>query len=256
LLVLQAFLGTMAVMSISIAAVVAERKRDEAALAHLASIVEFSDDAIVSTTLQGLVTSWNGGAERLYGYTAAEALGRPISAIVPPDRPNELLRVLARLERGEHIQPYETARVRKDGTRVQVSVTVSPLRGPSGSIIGASAIGRDVTEKKRMDAALREAEMLRSVASLAVAAAHEINNPLTVVWGELQLLAREAGARWSGRVASMLEALERIREVVLRMNQITRLVPAERQRHLPDMLDLGKSSGRTEPDAADPDRAP
>ncbi|MGH7302996.1 MAG: MASE1 domain-containing protein [Candidatus Rokuibacteriota bacterium] len=256
LLVLQAFLGTMAVMSISIAAVVAERKRDEAALAHLASIVQFSDDAIVSTTLQGLVTSWNGGAERLYGYTAAEALGRPISAIVPPDRPNELLRVLARLERGEHIQPYETARVRKDGTRVQVSVTVSPLRGPSGSIIGASAIGRDVTEKKRMDAALREAEMLRSVASLAVAAAHEINNPLTVVWGELQLLAREAGARWSGRVASMLEALERIREVVLRMNQITRLVPAERQRHLPDMLDLGKSSGRTEPDAADPDRAP
>ncbi len=256
LLLLQAFLGTMAVMSIMIAAVVAERKRDEAALAHLASIVEFSDDAIVGKTLEGVVTSWNAGAERLFGYSAAEAVGRPISIIIPPDHPNELLRILARLKRGEHIQPYETTRIRKDGTRVQVSVTVSPLRSSSGTIIGASAIGRDVTEKKRADAALREAATLRSVASLAVAAAHEINNPLTVVSGELQLLAREAGARWSGRVTAMLEALERIREVVLRMNQITRLEPAERQRHLPEMLDLEKSSGRPEPPDENPDRAP
>jgi PAS domain S-box-containing protein len=246
LLLLQAFLGTMAVMSIMIAAVVAERKRDEAALAHMASIVEFSDDAIVSKTLDGVITSWNAGAERLYGYTAAEALGRSISFVIPPDRPNELLRILARLKRGEHIQPYETARIRKDGTRVQVSVTVSPLRSASGGIIGASAIGRDVTEKKQAEAALREAETLRSVASLAVAAAHEINNPLTVVSGELQLLAREAGAVSGVRIAAMLEALERIREVVLRMNQITRLVPAEGQRNLPEMLDLGRSSGHAE----------
>jgi PAS domain S-box-containing protein len=255
LLLLQAFLGTMAVMSILIAAVVEERKRDEAALALLASIVEFSDDAIVSKTLEGVVTSWNAGAERLYGYSAAEAVGRPISIIIPPDHPNELLRVLARLKQGEHVQPYETARMRKDGTRVQVSITVSPLRNSSGRIIGASAIGRDITEKKRAEAALREAETLRSVASLAVAAAHEINNPLTVVWGELQLLAREVGARWASRIAPMLEALERIREVVVRMNQITRLVPAERQRHLPEMLDLGKSSGRAEPPDDDPERA-
>jgi len=251
LLLLQAFLGTMAVMSILIAAVVAERKGDEAAVAHLASIVEFSDDAIVSKTLDGVVTSWNSGAERLYGYS----VGRPISIIIPPDRPNELLRVLARVRRGEHIQPYEATRIRKDGSRVQVSVTVSPLRSSSGIIIGASAIGRDVTEKKRADAALREAATLRSVASLAVAAAHEINNPLTVVSGELQLLAREAGARWGGRIASILEALERIQEVVMRMNQITRLEPAERQRHLPEMLDLEKSSGGPEPPADDPERA-
>ena len=219
--------------------------------------MEFSDDAIVSKTLEGVVTSWNAGAERLYGYSAAEAVGRPISIIIPPDHPNELLRVLARLKRGEHIQPYETARIRKDGTRVQVSVTVSPLRSASGTIIGASAIGRDVTEKRRAEAAPREAAMLRSVASLAVAAAHEINNPLTVVSGELQLLAREAGARWRARIASMLETLERIREVVARMNQITRLEPAERQRHLPEMLDLGKSSGRAEESGeGDSDQAP
>jgi len=254
LLLLQAFLGTMAVMTILIAAVVAERKRDEAALAHLASIVEFSDDAIISKTLDGVVTTWNDGAERLFGYSASEAIGRPISIIIPPDHPNELLRILARLKRGEHIQPYETARIRKDGTRVQVSVTVSPLRSSSGSIIGASAIGRDITEKKRADAALREAAMLRSVTSLAVAAAHEINNPLTVVWGELQLLARDVGTSWSGRIASMIEALERIRAVVLRMNQITRLEPAERQRYLPEMLDLEKSSERPESPDDDPDR--
>jgi len=138
LLLLQVFLGTMAVMSILIAAVVAERKRDEAALAHLASIVECSDDAIVSKTLDGVITSWNAGAERLYGFGAAEAVGRSISITIPPDHPNELLRILARLKRGEHIQPYETARIRKDGTRVQVSLTVSPLRGQSGRIIGAS----------------------------------------------------------------------------------------------------------------------
>jgi two-component system, sporulation sensor kinase E len=159
------------------------------------------------------------------------------------------------LKRGEHIQPYETARIRKDGTRVQVSVTVSPLRSSSGDIIGASAIGRDVTEKKQAEATLREAEKLRLVASLAVAAAHEINNPLTVVWGELQLLAREAGSGPGMRIAAMLESLERIREVVLRMNQITRLVPAEAQRNLPEMLDLGRSSGRGDPADGDPDRA-
>src|SRR5437870_395755 len=158
LLLLQAFLGTMAVMSILIAAVVAERKGDEAAVAHLASIVEFSDDAIVSKTLDGVVTSWNSGAERLYGYSATEAVGRPISIIIPPDRPNELLRVLARVRRG-------------------------------------------------------------------------------------------------GRIASILEPLERIQEVVMRMNQITRLEPAERQRHLPEMLDLEKSSGSPEPPADDPERA-
>ncbi len=243
LLLLQAFLGTMAVMSLLIAAVVAERKRDEAALARLASIVESSDDAITSKTLGGVVTSWNAGAERLYGYSAGEAVGRPISIIIPPDRPNEMLRVLARLQRGEHIEPFETVRRRKDATLVEVSVTVSPIRSLSGKVIGASTIARDITEEKRADAALREATALQSVTSLALAAAHEINNPLTVVWGEIQLLAREAGARWESRIAAMLEALERIRDVVARMNQINRLEQAEQLKSLPQMLDLDKSSG-------------
>jgi signal transduction histidine kinase len=153
---------------------------------------------------------------------------------------------MARLKRGEHVEPYETVRRRKDGTLVEVSITVSPIRS-SGRIIGASAIGRDITEEKRAEAAFREATALRSVASLALAAAHEINNPLTVVWGEVQLLAREAGARWEGRIASMLEGLERIRDVVARLNQINRLERSEQQQYLPEMLDLTKSSDRPEP---------
>jgi PAS domain S-box-containing protein len=244
LLLLQGFLGTMAVMSLLIGAVVAERRRDEATLARLASIVESSDDAIVSKTLEGVITSWNGGAERLYGYTAAEAVGRPISFIIPTDRPDEMLRLLARLERGEHIESYETVRLRKDGTLLAVSLTVSPIQNASGKIIGASAIGRDITEEKRAQAALREATALRSVASLAVAAAHEINNPLTVVSGEVQLLARERGAVAESRIASMLEALERIREVVARMSRINRLESADPVKSLPEMLDLKKSSDR------------
>jgi nitrogen-specific signal transduction histidine kinase len=154
-----------------------------------------------------------------------------------------MLRVLARLQRGEHIEPFETVRRRKDATLVEVSVAVSPIRSLSGKVIGASTIGRDITEEKRAEAALREATALRSVASLAIAAAHEINNPLTVVWGEIQLLAREAGARWESRIAAMLEALERIRDVVARMNQINRLEQAEQLKSLPQMLDLDKSSG-------------
>jgi PAS domain S-box-containing protein len=248
LLLLQGFLGTMAVMSLLIGAVVAERRRDEATLARLASIVESSDDAIVSKTLEGVITSWNGGAERLYGYTAAEAVGRPISLLIPPDRPNEMTRILQRLERGDHIEPYETVRMRKNGTPLEVSLTVSPIRNASGKIIGASAIGRDITEEKRTQAALREATALRSVASLAVAAAHEINNPLTVVSGEVQLLARERTGVAETRIASMLEALERIREVVARMSRINRLEPADPVQSLPEMLDLKKSSSSERPE--------
>jgi PAS domain S-box-containing protein len=248
LLLLQGFLGTMAVMSLLIGAVVGERRRDEATLARLASIVESSDDAIISKTLEGVIMSWNQGAERLYGYAAAEAVGRPISLIIPPDRPNEMVRILQRLERGDHIESYETVRMRKDGTHLEVSLTVSPIRNASGKIIGASAIGRDITEEKRTQAALREATALRSVASLAVAAAHEINNPLTVVSGEVQLLARERTGVAETRIASMLEALERIREVVARMSRINRLEPADPVKSLPEMLDLKKSSSSERPE--------
>jgi PAS domain S-box-containing protein len=133
------------------------QQQSEAMRERLAAIVDSSDDAIIGKTLEGHITSWNRGAERLYGYTAAEVLGQPITLLIPPDLPDELPAILERLRRGEHIEHYETQRLRKDGTRIEVSLTISPIRDSTGRIIGASKIARDITDRKRADAALRQA---------------------------------------------------------------------------------------------------
>ncbi len=128
---------------------VSERKSTQEALLHMAAIVESTDDAIVSKSVDGQILSWNSGAERLYGYTAAEAVGRSVSILIPPDRPGELRRLLDRVRRGERIQHFETERVRKDGSRFEVSLSVSPIRDARGQVIGSSAIARDITDRKR-----------------------------------------------------------------------------------------------------------
>jgi two-component system, chemotaxis family, CheB/CheR fusion protein len=124
--------------------------------ALLAAIVDSSDDAIVSKNLQGVVTSWNPGAERIFGYTAAEMIGQPITRLFPPERENEEPAILARLVRGERVDHFETVRVRKDGRRIDVSVTISPVRDASGTVVGASKIARDISEHKALDRKLRE----------------------------------------------------------------------------------------------------
>ena len=131
-------------------------QRDELR-ARLAAIVESSDDAIVSKTLDGVITSWNQGAERLFGYTAAEAIGRPIFLIIPADRTEEEHDVLARLRRGERIDHFETVRQAKDGRRIPVSLTVSPIRDQRGRIIGASKVARDISERVRLHEVLQRA---------------------------------------------------------------------------------------------------
>ncbi len=129
-------------------------KQDAEELARLAAIVESSDDAIFSKTLDGTVTSWNPGAERLYGYTAEEMIGKNISLIVPAERTDELTDIMERLRHGERVAPYETVRVCKDGRQVVVSVSISPIKDSSGRVLGASTIARDRTTHKRTDAAL------------------------------------------------------------------------------------------------------
>jgi PAS domain S-box-containing protein len=151
---LQAFMSSMAVTSLALAAAVAERQHLEEARTQLAAIVESSDDAIISVTLAWIILSWNRGAERLYGYPAAEVIGRPIAILLPPDRPDEFSELLEHLMRGERIEPYETAGRRKDGQDIHVSLTLSPVGVAMSGIIGASAVVRDITARKRVEAAL------------------------------------------------------------------------------------------------------
>ncbi|MGE3819331.1 MAG: PAS domain S-box protein [Isosphaeraceae bacterium] len=131
---------------------VTQRKRDERDRARLAAIVESSDDAIVSKTLEGVITSWNSGAERLFGHTREEALGRSISLIIPPDRMDEEREILRRLNRGERMDHTETVRVTKDGRRIHVSISVSPILDDEGNVTGISKIARDVSERKKAEA--------------------------------------------------------------------------------------------------------
>jgi PAS domain S-box-containing protein len=242
LLLLQAFLMTLTIVTIPLAAVVREHERSEAALAHTAAIVASSDDAILAKTLDGVITSWNEGAERLYGYPAAETIGRPISLIIPRELGHELPEILDRLGRGERIEHFETTRVAKNGRRIDVSVTVSPVRDARERIVGASSIARDITHRKRIEAAMRERDTLRSVASLAAGAAHEINNPLAVVVGQVQLLADELVGAARQRIPEILEATDRIRAIVARMRHVTRVELLEETPGLPAMLDLRRSS--------------
>jgi PAS domain S-box-containing protein len=135
-----------------------KRKRAEVAQAYLAAIVESSDDAIIGETLQGIITSWNKGAERLFGYTDSEIIGLPINTLIPPDRQEEEAEILKRLGRGERINRFETVRLRKDGTTVDLSIAISSIRDSGGRIIGATEIARDIGERKRFEEALRRGE--------------------------------------------------------------------------------------------------
>jgi PAS domain S-box-containing protein len=140
----------------------AEREQAAEARARLAAIVESSDDAIISKDLEGTILSWNAGAERLFGYTADEAAGRSITLIIPPERLDEEHTILAKLRRGERIEHFETVRMMKDGRRIDISLTISPIRNRDGQVVGASKVARDITEKKRADASLRkQTERLR-----------------------------------------------------------------------------------------------
>ena len=133
---------------VAIRADITDRKRAEEMLARQAAIIESSDDAIFSKTLDGVITSWNRGAERLFGYSAGEAVGRPILMLFPPERVQEEADILGRIARGESVDHYETVRVRKDGKRIEVSVTISPIQDSQGRIVGASKIARDISERR------------------------------------------------------------------------------------------------------------
>ena len=163
----------------------ARLRESEERLRWLASIVESSDDAIISKTLDAIITSWNKGAERMFGYTAEEAVGQSVTILIPPDRQHEERTILERIGRGERIEHYETVRQRKDGSLIAISLTVSPIKNVEGRIVGASKIARDLTERKDAEARenmlMAELTHMNRVAAagvLSASIAHEVNQPL------------------------------------------------------------------------------
>lgn len=210
---------------------ITERKRAEEGLVQLAAIVEASDDAIVSKSLDGRIRSWNPGAERLYGYAAEEVVGRSFAMLVLPDHADEVAYILERIRRGEPLINYETVRLRKDGTRIALSITESPIKDASGQLIGISTIARDITERKRVEAALaderamlarrveeRTTELRMANAELARSArlkdeflasmSHELRTPLNAVLGLSEALQEQVYGPLTERQLAALHNIE------------------------------------------------
>ncbi|MBZ5702560.1 MAG: response regulator [Acidobacteriia bacterium] len=163
-----------------------ERARAEEARAYLASIVESSPDAITGEDLDGTIVSWNRGAETLYGYPAEEAIGRPVSMLLPPELTKEFFEMRERVKRGECVEHHETERVRKDGQRIAVSLTLSPIK-EGGRVTGACSVARDITERKQLEQQLLQAQKLEAVGRLAGGMAHDFNNILGIILGYAEL---------------------------------------------------------------------
>jgi PAS domain S-box-containing protein len=175
---------------------------------RLAAIVESSDDAILWKDLDGIIASWNKGAERIFGYTADEVVGKPVTILIPPDRQDEEPAILARIRRGERVEHYETIRQRKDGSLINISLTVSPVRDAAGNIVGASKIARDITERKRAEE--RQRLLLKEMN-------HRVKNLFAVSSGVVALSARSAKSidALSSDVRERLAALARAHALTL-----------------------------------------
>ena len=240
---------------LAIARDISERKQAEERQAKLAAIVESSDDAIISKDLNGIITTWNAGAERIFGYAAWEVIGQSVTILLPPDRVDEVRAILQRIRRGERVHHFETVRRRKDGTLLDISLTVSPIIDESGNIVGASKVARDISERKRAEDALRKKDdalemartelarvaRLTTLGELTTSIAHEVSQPLGAM-----VASAGAGARWLAAdppaIAEARAALDNIvadgkraREVIARIRTLTK-----RQAPSKDRLDINQ----------------
>jgi PAS domain S-box-containing protein len=195
---------------------ITERKAAEEAQRRLAAIVESSDDAIVGKDLNGIVVSWNPGAERMFGYSANEMIGRPITTIIPPELEEDEQRILETIGRGKPVEHFDTVRLTKSGERIDVSLTVSPIKDDTGRVVGAAKTARDITQQKKTEQALRTTERLASVGRMAATVAHEINNPLEAVTNLVYL------AKGSAALNEVQEYLNAIEEELNRISLITK----------------------------------
>jgi PAS domain S-box-containing protein len=217
---------------------ITERKRAEEKNLRLAALVESAEDAIVGLGLDRIITSWNKGAERVYGYSAEEVIGRPTSLFIPPDLENEARGIRERINQGESINHFETLRRRKDGTLIDVSLTLSPIWDAEGRLIGHASIARDITEQKKIQAQLMRVQKLESLSTLAGGIAHRFNNINAVINGYLEVLAMEENLTESARTSlhAAQQGVQRAAEITDRLLVLTGSSQARREKiHLDEL---------------------
>ena len=213
----------------------AQRRRGEEVAQRLAAIVQSSEDAIVGKDLNGIITSWNGSAERLFGYTAEDAIGKPITILIPEDRLQEEADIIRRLRSGQHVEHFETVRRRRNGTPIEISVAVSPIKNSAGEVIGASKTARDITERKRRD---------EQIVVLAREAEHRSKNLLATVQATIRLTQADTPADLKEAIAGRIQALAHVHALFVETKwagaDLQNLVAQELS---PYCLDDGKSRG-------------
>jgi len=246
---------------VAIRADITKRKRMEMVSVQLAAIVKSSDDAIIGKTLDGIITSWNHGAEKVFGYSEQEAIGKPMLMLIPPERADEEAEILARIGRGESVDHFETVRVRKDGKRIDISATISPLKDSGGKIIGASKIARDITERKRTEAEIRrlnaelEERVIQRTAELEAAnkeleafsysVSHDLRAPLRAVNGFAGIVLEDFGPQLPEEGRHYLERIrnggQRMGELIDDLLAFSRLSRQSVNRQTVDMVKLAQA---------------
>jgi PAS domain S-box-containing protein len=229
---------------------VTERRKAEEQRFQLAAIVDSSEDAIIGNHLDGTILSWNRGATALFGYTAAEAVGRSIALLLPPGREGEEPDVVAKIRQGERVQPFETVRRRKDGRDVDVSVTISAIHDARGSVVGASRVARDISQRKRAEEALAQARDAteaanRELESFSYSVAHDLRAPLRGIDGFSQVLLEDyagclddEGRGYLGRVRESAQRMAQLIDSLLNLARVTR---NELRREVVDLGALAQS---------------
>jgi len=205
--------------------------------ARIADMVESSEDAIIGKTLEGIIRSWNKGAERVYGYAAEEMIGRPMTLLLPRDRPDEEAEILHRIRKGDRVDHFESVRIRKDGKAIDVSLTISPIRARNGEISGASHVARDITSTKRFQEQLRDTQRLESLGVLAGGVAHDFNNLLTGILGNASLAYESLSPANPNRplMANIIKAAERAADLTRQL-----LAYAGKGRFVTALINLGE----------------
>jgi PAS domain S-box-containing protein len=232
---------------------VTERKKAEELRAQLAAIVDSSDDAIIGKTLDGIIRSWNTGAQRIFGYAPEEAIGKPISTLWPPGWLGEEPAIIERLKKGERVEPFETVRRRKDGQDIDVSVTISPIHDSRGQVVGASKVARDISDRKRAEAAIARAKEAtdaanRELEAFSYSVAHDLRAPLRGIDGFSQALLEdystkldEEGQRYLRRVRESAQHMAQLIESLLALARITR---GDLRREWVDLSDLARAAAQ------------